>query len=423
MLQPDDARLLDGLDEVAQARHGVPPTWLAARRERAAQRLREVLDRTGVRAAVRTSPLGPAWSGDLDVHGELPPEQALRAAGMVPLAPLHRRLSGRAYRTWAVVEDDTVLGTVDLLGGVPPRPVDAVLARARRRGEVRLREVLELRALAAAGERLPDDPVVRAAAVVEAAHGGAVLAGHDTGEGAHPARHAPAPLPRGRLAPVRRAAARRRRPLVVALSGVDGAGKSTLARHLVDDLTAAGIDAAVVWTRPGMGLGGAAAVARAAKRLLRHGSAPSVRSVAAGEPPPAARRGLPGLAWALLVCASFGLQARRPRLSGRQVLVYDRHLPDALVTLDVFYPGVPTTLPHRLVRLALPRADLACYLDLPADVLRERKPDDLMGAQTVDAQLAAYARRLPALPAVRVVDARQPPQALSGRLVRELLTD
>jgi len=123
---------------------------------------------------------------------------------------------------------------------------------------------------------------------------------------------------------------------------------------------------------------------------------------------PASRRGAVGYAWALLVSCSFLVGVWRQQRSARGVVLYDRHLVDALATLDFAYEGVDLRLQHRLVRALLPRADVRLYLDVPADVSVARKPDDVLGEHAVRSQLAAYARWLDRIPPTVRLDATRP---------------
>jgi thymidylate kinase len=158
-----------------------------------------------------------------------------------------------------------------------------------------------------------------------------------------------------------------------------------------------------------MGLGRLNSLAAAGKRLLRQDSGPGLRVMATPEAPrPASRRGAVGWLWALLVTLSFLAGVWRQHRSGRGVVIYDRHLVDALATLDFAYAGVDLRLHRSLVRAVLPRADLTLYLDVPAEVSVARKPDDLLGEHAVRTQLTQYARWLDRLPPVVRLDGTRP---------------
>ena len=421
----EDERLVAGLRGDERARNGVPD-------EAAGRRRQEGYDAVVARLAplsplaMRVSPLGPAWSSDVDVHLAAPLDPAVPASwGWLPLDRLLHRVGSRGTGRWAATDErGRVVAAVDLHDGPPPDPVAGVLDRCRRRGEVRLREVLELRALVREGSALPDgDPVAALAADVEAGAGGDLLARWATGTPAP----APAPLPTPALArTLRGGKARVRRvvgpKVVVAVSGVDGAGKSTITGGLLEDLAAAGVPTTLVWTRPGLGLGWLATLARTAKRLTGSAPEPGVRAVAAGDRPlPRSRQGVVGWLWTTLVTLAFLVAARRRHAAARGVVIYDRHLVDAVATLRVLYRGVPLGLPTRLVHLLLPRADVTLYLDVPPEVAAARKPEDTIGAYAVAAQLEEYTRLLPQARGLLVLDALRPAAELRAAALRHLL--
>lgn len=384
-----DGELLAAAERVAPT---APDATTSRRREQALAAVAGVLAPYLAPDGLRTSPLGAGWSSDIDAYVVRRPDPAvLSARGWLPLGPLLERLGHRGCDRWAIVEEGEVLTAVDLHDGPPPTPVDAVIARIHRRGEASPRDVLELRALARAGRQLPAScGALAAAAEVEAE-----LGGHDLEAFRSSAREG-----RGRrvrrtpaLSRLARAAVRRigRRRVVVALSGVDGAGKSTLARVLVDDLRRAGVPATVVWSRPGMRLGLLAGVAKVAKRALGERPEPGVRSVAAGDTRvPRSRQGALGLLWATAVVASYVADSWRFHIAAQGVVVYDRHAVDAAVTLDVLYGGLDLRAHRAAVNRLLPRPDVHVYLDVPADVAVARKPGDTIGERAVHRQLERY---------------------------------
>lgn len=79
-----------------------------------------------------------------------------------PWTILLYRLGIRDRGIWAIVDDRMVLAELDLHVGPPPEPVASLLSRCQRRGEVRLREVLDVRVLPScrpyAASRGPCDP-------------------------------------------------------------------------------------------------------------------------------------------------------------------------------------------------------------------------------------------------------------------------
>jgi thymidylate kinase len=176
------------------------------------------------------------------------------------------------------------------------------------------------------------------------------------------------------------------------VSGVDGAGKSTLSRSVAQNLGRAGVPTGRVWARPGLRVGWLNGLARAGKKLLSQGPSPGVEQVGAGVSARdlASRRGILGWAWAMLVTLSFLVDVRRQHLRGRGVLLYDRHLLDALVTLDLVYEGADLRLHRALVRRVLPKPSLSVYLEVPAEVAVVRKPEDMFGEYAIRCQLENY---------------------------------
>ena len=363
------------------------------------------------------SPLGIGWTDIFDAQVRGPINSArLRRLGWFPLDRLGgpvRRRQGRTSNLWAVVVDGRVLGGVRVHDGkAAVTAVDTVLARCRQRKEVSLREVFELRELRRLNSTFPNSSAaLTAAADIESRLGGRRLARWASGR----ELHAPAPLRHIRSA----------RGLVIAVSGVDGSGKTTLRTALVTELERCGVPVSTIWIRPGMGLGVIASLAGWAKRLLRQDATPGIRFVATQPTdevaPLRSRGGAVGWAWAMLVSSSFLIGVWRQHRAADGVIVYDRHLVDALATLDFAYAGVNLKAPHRLVRGLLPRADISLYLDVPTEVSVARKPDDLIGATAVHRQLQAYERWLRLLPPTARLDATHPPHQLLSQALQVIL--
>lgn len=391
-MRTEDAELLDRVPQSLRALNGIPEPEQAAARERAAALASHALADLLLPDGVRTSPLGPGWSRDIDLHLLAWPDPAkLKALGWVPLDPLLHRLGIPSKGSWAIMEDGMVLAGLDLHLDQPPDPVASLISRCRRRGEVRVREVLEARALVHDGHNLPpDDTVIRVAAGVEAGLGGQTLARWRYG----PPLAAPSALPWHWIRRYWRIGREVLQPrLVVAVSGVDGSGKSTLSRLVARNLDQAGVPVGRVWTRPGLRMGWIADLARAGKKLLGQDLSPGIERIAAGGVPAsdlASRRGIFGWTWAMLVTFLFLVDVRQRHVRGRGVLLYDRHLLDALVTLDFIYEGVDLRLHRTMVRRGLPKPALAVYLDVPAEVALPRKPEDIYGEYGIRRQLESY---------------------------------
>lgn len=428
-MRTEDAELLSRVPESLRAVNGIPEPEQVAARERAAALASASLADLLLPDGVRTSPLGPRWSRDIDLYLLDWPESArLKALGWIPLDPLLHRLGIPSNGTWAVIEDGRVLAALDFHLGPPPDRVASLVGRCRRRGEVRVREVLEARALLRAGHILPaDDPVIRVAARVEAGLGGQALTQWRDG----PALEAPSPLPRRRIrehwANVRSALRPR---VVIAMSGVDGSGKSTLSQLVALNLNQADIPVSRVWARPASRRSRWRAVlAHAVKSLLRQdqswGTAQVVRGAPASEL--ASRHGIVGWTWVMLISVAFLVDVRQQHMRGRGVLLYDRHLLDALVHLDFIYEGVDLRLHQALIRRGLPKPALYVYLDVPAEVALARKPgepeeeDPYAGEYVIRRQLEIYKARYGEVEHLRRLDGRRSVEELAAVVTQWLV--
>ncbi len=181
---------------------------------------------------------------------------------------------------------------------------------------------------------------------------------------------------------------------LVALSGMDGAGKSTAALALLDRAEARGEPAVVHWTRLARDLGVLAPLGRLARRLTGRSrpvsqpyrpedaddaadAGPEHGPAHTGAAPTASggRRLVEG-AWVVAVALSGVRNARRARglqRSGVHV-VCDRWLLDALVDLRIRYGHHPAA--EWVLRRGFPRADLAVLLRVDPATAAARKPGD-----------------------------------------------
>lgn len=416
-----DDELIARLSDAERAANGVPDAETMRRRERAAAVVEAALGDILVPGGIRTSPLGPGWSSDVDAHIRTEPEpDRLEALGWMQLDQLLTALGSPGRGRWAIIEEGEVLGTADLHATAPADPRAALVERSKRLGEVRLREVLELRELVRRGVALPaGDGVASAAADAEAALGGDLLARWRTGHSRRP----PVPLPGTQARRAGKRLLRRRGGRVgLALGGVDGSGKSTVARIVVRDLERLGVPASIVWTRPGMRISWLEPLARSAKRALREKAEPGVLRVAA-DPDGSlrSRRGRLGWTWTTLVTLSFLRDVRRRARRAKGVVVYDRHLLDALVTLSFAYRGVDLRTPRRLVRRWMPPVSASFFLSASPELAVARKPGDALGDAAVRRQLEVYSAELETMPDVVVLDASRPPEKLARRVLADLL--
>lgn len=223
---------------------------------------------------------------------------------------------------------------------------------------------------------------------------------------------------------------RKRRPVVVALSGIDGSGKSSLAEGLQRVLGELGMPVTVVWARlewstlhESRALARIAAPVKAVINLMsREGEraptppapkswldvAPTERAV-----DPAGRlrerSALVTTGWTAVVAALHAYEQRRVvRAAGPDgVVVCDRYTLDSVVHLQRAYGGDRSLpLANRVLMWLSPRADVAILLDVPADVAIARKQDEFD-----EAELASHAERYRALcrsVGVRPIDATAP---------------
>jgi thymidylate kinase len=212
-----------------------------------------------------------------------------------------------------------------------------------------------------------------------------------------------------------------RRGLLVALSGIDGAGKSSQARWLADSLTALGADVEVVWNDL-LGNRALNLVAAAPKALLRLAGRRSERLARYDDAPPrtddptaSAVRGI----WSTIVTLASAVEQRMlaTRSVGRgRVIVFDRSPLDLAVRMQVLYRA-NVEMQRRLVQLAAPRPDLAFLLDIPAEVSLARKSDIWSPSQLVE-QTTLYRALAPRF-GVRRLDGQRPADEIAAEIARE----
>ncbi len=211
------------------------------------------------------------------------------------------------------------------------------------------------------------------------------------------------------------------KPLLVTVSGLDGAGKSTAVAVLCNHLTALGQPTDAVWGR----LGGETAVlerlAGPVKRALgRDGTIAD--PIAAGgpsvtkrqDPREARRRTVVSWFWILAIALIHAWSYRRTATlaqAGRHVIC-DRWTTDALIDLELRYGR--HRLAHTVLRLLSPRRDLGILLQIDAETAADRKPGDQAGRvlALMEPLYAERARRERLL----VLDATMPESELHDKL-------
>lgn len=225
----------------------------------------------------------------------------------------------------------------------------------------------------------------------------------------------------GRASPVR--VRRPRLGGVVALSGLDGAGKSTQAEALAAALDRLGFETERAWVP----LGSSETlqrVARAGKRSLRRGGSggddrllwnPGGR---AGRRSPAVEAA--AAAWSTAGSVANGiahLRAAAAAAARGKVVIFDRYVLDTIVHLRFTYGGAPHPTQERLV-LALSPTPVAAYLlELAPDAAHARKQDwDL---EFLEAQATLYRSQAERL-GVRRLDATRPRDELAAEIAREV---
>ncbi len=233
---------------------------------------------------------------------------------------------------------------------------------------------------------------------------------------------------------------RSQRPMLVALDGIDGCGKSAQAELLAHALEISALRHRVVWTR-----GGSSAalqpIIHLGKRLMGRGSGVTGQGSGGNatlprSPSPAEaarereraglfRHPLARTAWPWLIALELGWsyqwRVRWPLLRG-YVVVADRYALSALTDLEVRLdqPDIARSPAGRLLRWLAPRPRHTFWFDVPPDVALARKE----GEESADLLLrqAESIRALAAETGATRLDAIAPLDALSDRTVAQVLT-
>ena len=172
----------------------------------------------------------------------------------------------------------------------------------------------------------------------------------------------------------------RHRSLLVAFSGVDGAGKSMYARQVVEFLVACDIEARLLWAR-----GGSTTVMLGVKSLLRRASR-HPGSLRPREEGVALTSRWQRFLWPWVVMAellmTYMVRLTFPLLRGRVVLL-DRHVLDATVDLaERLGTRDPRNLfSWRILQRLAPHPQIHLLFDVPPEIAMQRKESGMDRAQ------------------------------------------
>lgn len=358
-----------------------------------------------------------AAAGPVVVIGSLPPEgrdlDVLVRPGDERAIAARLEAAGLANsgREWVAFEGCTAFG-VELVPeegwGLPPGEADALFAEARPiAGFAHLvrpaphHQLLVLARIGLTGKRmarlraaLAEDPAAWSHAQERAAAWGVTLRDR-------PRR------PRPRLRPRR----------VVALSGLDGAGKSSQAEALAAALARLGYDAEPVWV-PLASNRAVEGVSSAARRVLRAvrrvpGASGAHRRAEAGESLVAGRGAGPlARVWVTYVALANALAHRRLARRGR-VAIFDRYVLDSDVRIAELW-GRRFPLARRLLRALSPRPVCAFLLEVAPETAFARK-QDRWSLEELQRQAAAYRDEAAELGVVRL-DGERPRDELCAQI-------
>lgn len=211
--------------------------------------------------------------------------------------------------------------------------------------------------------------------------------------------------------------------MIIALSGVDSAGKSTQINKLAQYLEPTG-RRSVLWYRPGY-----SAELDALRRAIRK-SAPAAlpRPGESGKRDAYFRRRWVRLAWLALAIVDmafqYGIKLRLKMAFGRCVIC-DRYLEDGLIDLALRFPGKVHTdrVLAKTLRVFCPKPDHAFLLMLPDDMQKARmaaKQEPFPDPESVRlARRHAY-EALAASGTVKVIDASRPVGEVFAEIVRAM---
>jgi thymidylate kinase len=210
------------------------------------------------------------------------------------------------------------------------------------------------------------------------------------------------------------------RGVVITMSGIDSAGKSTQIDLLTQHLSARGLRHAVFWSR--VGYTGGFSWGKALLRRAGGSRVPAQGDVRSRDL--LLRRGWVRRIWltfALLDLLRFYALRIRYERNRSRVVVCDRYLWDSLVDLRVnFGDDVERSLLWRLVTWTAPKPELAIFIDLPIEESISRS--DIKGEPYRDSsekltRRAEHYRELMDRAGWTVVDGRQPVDNVSSTVL------
>jgi thymidylate kinase len=204
--------------------------------------------------------------------------------------------------------------------------------------------------------------------------------------------------------------------MLLSLSGLDGAGKSSHARALLEAFEAGHVHSRILWTRIGD---------TPMLRLLRSARKRYDQSKGTTVSRTFSRSGWRLALWALVASADYAawLQSVRWRLWRGDVVIVDRYLCDFEVELGIRLQNAPHLAAALMgaLRLLAPTPQRAYLLQLDPSLSRNRKPDcDFRDLDPLDMQ-----RRYDALVdrySLRTFDASRSFEDLATELVHDAMT-
>jgi thymidylate kinase len=208
----------------------------------------------------------------------------------------------------------------------------------------------------------------------------------------------------------------RQNAMLIALSGVDGGGKSSHARALRDAFEAGHVRSRIVWTR--IGDTPLLRLLRSARKRYEQSKGTTTRRTFS-------RTGWRLVLWAIVASADYAawLQYVRWRLWRADVVIADRYLCDFEVELGIRLHNEPhlAALLLRVLRSLAPRPQRAYLLQIDPALSRSRKTE----SDFRDLDPAEMQRRYDALIhryGLRACDASRPLHDLAAELVHDALT-